>query len=102
MILPTGEAVLSDIDRLKALQSEYRRKSAVYFDTHPEVVRLKREIGALQAELGVGDDPELLREQLATARDQLASLRSRYTADHPQVIAGERVVTTPQAAARVK
>ncbi|MBK7522598.1 MAG: lipopolysaccharide biosynthesis protein [Gammaproteobacteria bacterium] len=98
VILPTGEAVLSDMDRLKALQSEYRRKSAVYHDSHPDVVRLKREIEALQSELGVGDDPELLREQLATARDQLAGLRNRYTADHPQVSAAERVVKDLEAA----
>lgn len=92
VVLPTGEAVLSDVDRLKALQSEYRKKSAVYHDSHPDVRRLKREIESLQATLGVGDDPELLREQLATARDRLASLRERYTADHPQVTAAEREV----------
>ncbi len=94
VVLPTGETVLSDVDRLKALQSEYRKKAAVYHDSHPDVLRLKREIEALQATLGVGDDPELLRQQLATARDRLAQLRERYTADHPQVTAAEREVAS--------
>ncbi|MEE8059769.1 MAG: Wzz/FepE/Etk N-terminal domain-containing protein [Pseudomonadales bacterium] len=92
IVLPTGERVLSDYDRLKSLQSEYRRKSAVYNTDHPDVVRLVREIDVLKASLGgdinLQDQAELLRAE----QDTLSVLSAQYTADHPKVIAQKRVV----------
>jgi len=86
VVLPSGETVLSSADRLKALQSEYRGKAAIYQATHPDVIRLEREISALQAELGIGagnrasasqpDNPAyiLLDTQLRTTEGELRSL----------------------------
>ena len=91
-VLPTGERVLSDYDRLKALQSEYRRKSAIYNESHPDVVRLSREINVLKESLGGDIDPKDQAELLRAGQDELAALTSQYTADHPKVIAQRRVV----------
>jgi succinoglycan biosynthesis transport protein ExoP len=85
VVLPSGEVVLSDVDRLKALQSEYRRKAAIYRDNHPDVVRLDREINALQAELGIKTDVEDLRRQLQEQNRHLAQLQGRYKDSHHEI-----------------
>lgn len=91
-VMPDGQQVLSDYDRLKALKSQYRQKVAVYSKDHPDVVRLQREIDVLQKELGIALSPEEYQSQLRAERDLLAEMRQKYTADHPKVIAQERVV----------
>jgi uncharacterized protein involved in exopolysaccharide biosynthesis len=90
--LPTGEKVLNDHDRLKALESELRAKGALYSDQHPDVVRLRREIAGLKQLLGVATDTEAQARQLKLEQDRLAQLRQTYAADHPQVAQQQRVV----------
>ena len=92
VILPTGERVLGDADRLKALQSEYREKSARYSESHPDVSRLKREIDALMAGVGNQEGMEELRKQLQTERDKLTALQGKYKEDHPEIAAQKRVI----------
>ena len=91
-VLSTGETVLSDVDRLKAMQSEYRIKSALYKASHPDVKRLNREIAALQAALGVGEDVVALQQQVRQQREVLQQLGDDYEADHPQTLAASRVL----------
>ncbi len=91
-VLPTGERVLSDYDRLKALESEYRRKEAIYSDDHPDVVRLSREIDTLKQSVGGNIDPKDKAELLRVEQDKLSALIEKYTDDHPKIIAQKRVV----------
>lgn len=90
--LPTGERALSNQDRLKALQSEFRNKSALYNENHPDVQRLQREIAHLQATLGGGSTDKDYGEQLRTEQDKLQQLKQTYTAGHPQVVKQQAVV----------
>ena len=90
--LPTGEMVLGDSDRLKALQSEYRKKSALYHDSHPDVRRLNREIEDLKAATGLSSDREEVLRQLDGARNELAMLKSKYADDNAKVTSQQRVV----------
>lgn len=90
--LPTGQRALSNQDRLKALQSEYRNKSALYSEDHPDVQRLSREIKHLQETLGIGTSQKDYDNQLKTEQDKLEQLRQTYTADHPEVLKQQRVV----------
>lgn len=92
--MPTGERVLSDYDRLKALRSDYRSKSALYSADHPDVTRLKREIETLEKTLGVGLSAKDYAEQLQTEQHRLSELKQTYTADHPEVLKQQRVVDT--------
>lgn len=85
VVLSTGEVVLSDTDRLSALQSEYRRAASIYNENHPDVVRLRDEITTLQTELGVKTDAEDLRKQLQAQKAYLTELRGKYTEDHHEV-----------------
>lgn len=84
-ILADGRAVLSDSDRLKALQSEYRNKSAIYNSDHPDLIRLNREINALLQAHGGGNSVKDINKQLQVARDQLAQTREKYTGEHPEI-----------------
>jgi len=90
--MPNGERVLSDYDRLKALRSDYRSKSALYSADHPDVVRLKREIDNLEHTLGTGLSAKDYAEQLQTEQNKLIQLKQTYTADHPEVLKQQRVV----------
>lgn len=85
-ILASGEAVLSETDRLKALESELRFKSAKYHDHHPDLQRLKREIAAIKEFEGSDSKEATLVREIHSARNLLASLRDKYTEDHPEVI----------------
>lgn len=46
-----GEVLMDDRKRLNALQTEYRQKSSVYSATHPDLLRLRREISHLETML---------------------------------------------------
>ncbi len=98
-VLSTGETVLSDVDRLRAMESEYRAKAALYKDSHPDIKRLKREIAVLRATLGVDTDAADTEEQIRQQRDMLAQLKGRYTEDHPKVVAAAQVLHDLQAQA---
>jgi uncharacterized protein involved in exopolysaccharide biosynthesis len=95
--LPSGEVVMSDEERFRALMLEYKRKSDIYSDAHPDLVRLKREIESLRSSLGVtGDgssddllykDPAannpaylLISTQLESARSEAKSLSDQRRA----------------------
>jgi polysaccharide biosynthesis transport protein len=97
----TGERVQSPADRLKYVRTEYARALALYAPDHPDVRRLKREMEGLEAAAADGASPSSdandERRQLENAQTQLASARERYSADHPDVIRLERLVSSLQA-----
>ncbi|MCB1679484.1 MAG: hypothetical protein KDI16_12450 [Halioglobus sp.] len=92
LVLPSGDVVLSDLDRLKSLQAEYRRKSAIYRNNHPDVTRLDREIKALEAELGAGADVGYLRLQLQEQTALLKELRGKYNDNYHEVLNTKRII----------
>ncbi len=95
----TGQRVQSPADLLKSLRSQYARESALYAPDFPDVVRLKREIAALEA-TAKADKPQdvvnQLRRELEDAQAQLNEASHRYSADHPDVIRDQRVVDSLQ------
>jgi len=87
----TGERVLSPSDRLKFLRTDYARVSALYAPTHPDVLRLQREIAGLEKDVGAVDQVNDLERQLLDASAKLASAKQRYAPDHPDVVRLERL-----------
>jgi uncharacterized protein involved in exopolysaccharide biosynthesis len=96
-VLASGETVLADVDRLKALQSEYRKKAASYNANHPDIKKLKREIDTLSATVGHSGDQDELRRLLQERQAELVQLQQTYAADHPDVIAKKRLIEQLQA-----
>lgn len=87
----TGERVLSPQDRLKYLRTEYARVSGIYAPTHPDVIRLQREIAGLEKTADAAGEVNDLQRQLEDAKSQLASAQQKYSADHPDVIKLQRL-----------
>jgi uncharacterized protein involved in exopolysaccharide biosynthesis len=85
--------VLSPYDRLRMLQREYLRLSAVYGREHPNVQRVRRELQVLGESTGVPPfDRAMLESELQAREDELAAARDRYAAGHPDVVRAERAV----------
>lgn len=91
-VLPSGEMVMADVDRLKALQSEYRKKAAKYNASHPDIKRLQREIDALSASIGHTGNEDELRRLLQDRKSELRGLKQEYGLSHPDVVAKQRLV----------
>ena len=82
----TGQRILGAKDQLRMLQTQYAAAVANYSDTHPDVVRLKREIEGLQQELGSQDTYRDTQRELEQARADLAAARKTHTDAHPDVV----------------
>ncbi|MDY6947466.1 MAG: lipopolysaccharide biosynthesis protein [Pseudomonadota bacterium] len=96
----TGQRILSPADRLKTLKSEYARASAIYAPTHPDILRMKREIDGLEKQVGRVDTGNDMARQLSDAQSQLVAAREKYAADHPDVQQLERLVASLEVAMR--
>lgn len=88
----SGERIMGPSDRLKFLQTKYLGMVSTYGADHPDLIRTRREIDALQAETGNVDIRDDLHERIARATQQLDEARQKYSAEHPDVKRLEREV----------
>lgn len=95
-----GETVLSPPERLKALQTKLISMQGVYGRNHPDVVKMRREITALQKETGQGTDVNALKSQLQIANQSLAATRKKFGPKHPDVVNLEKQVASLKIAIR--
>ena len=87
----TGERILGPADRLKVLQSQYASLSGLYGPDHPDILRTRSEMRALEQQVGGGaDNTADLQRRIDGARADLAAARERYSAEHPDVKKAER------------
>jgi polysaccharide biosynthesis transport protein len=68
---------------LGALEAEYKRKAALYDESHPDMVAMRRQMDTLRA--GGSPTGMTLRGQLQQQRSILAEARQRYSDDHPDI-----------------
>ncbi len=92
-----GKPILSPPERLKSLQAEFASKAAVYAPNHPDLVKMGKELAALQKQLGGAGDGEALQQQLTAKQAELAAGRDRYSEEHPDVKRLQREVAALQA-----
>jgi uncharacterized protein involved in exopolysaccharide biosynthesis len=98
-----GQPVLRPADQLKALRGQLAALVGRYGANHPDVVRTRREVEALEKETGAGPDSSSLQRQLQRVETERAKARERYTPDHPEVVRLGREADGIRAAlARVK
>lgn len=89
----SGERVLGPVERLKTLRAKYIGLAAIYAPDHPDLVRMRKEIASLEAEVGdTGSTAKELEASLSFARGELAESRKRYGDVHPTVQRLERQV----------
>ncbi len=98
MLSTDGRRILGPEDRLKVMQSEYVTLASRYASTHPDLIKMKKEIAALRKEVGVTDEAAELRLQIKDLKTQRASMRERYSDKHPDVKKVQRNLVKAQQA----
>lgn len=90
----TGERILDSTERLRALHAEYAGASANRSPEHPDIMKLKQEIEALEKETGQRPGIEEVSKQLINARATLATTMKRLGSEHPDVIQARHTIQT--------
>jgi succinoglycan biosynthesis transport protein ExoP len=72
-----------ETNSLRALEDEYKQKSAVYDPNHPDMISLRRQIDMMRA--GGSPTGMTLRQQVQQQKSILAEARQRYGEDHPDI-----------------
>jgi polysaccharide biosynthesis transport protein len=87
IISATGERVMDPHSRLKALEVALIDLQSKYADNHPDISKVKREMGELKKVVGSGGgSPSIKRQKLTQLRAELAQKQGRYSDQHPEVI----------------
>src|SRR5499427_4438475 len=79
-----SEKALDPQERLRQLRNQYTSASGIYSAEHPDVVRLRREIEALEKTVKTPESRD--QRSLDEAKAELARLSERYSPDHPDVV----------------
>lgn len=95
-----GETVLSPPERLKALQTKLISMQGVYGRSHPDVIKMRREITALKQVSGGTTDVNALKSKLQLANQSLAATRKKYGPKHPDVVNLEKQIASLKIAIR--
>jgi uncharacterized protein involved in exopolysaccharide biosynthesis len=87
----TGAPIVNPTEQLALLQREKMRLLSIYSEEHPDVVKLQKEIDALNR-VAAGDVDYLsnLEIQVDAARVELARAQERYSDTHPDVARAKR------------
>ena len=88
----TGERILDSLERLRGLRAEYAGASANLSPDHPDVIKMKQEIAALENETGAKPESEEISKQLIDARARQTTLADRLGQDHPDVLQTKRTI----------
>ncbi|WP_430009806.1 Wzz/FepE/Etk N-terminal domain-containing protein [Methylophaga lonarensis] len=85
----TSSQPSSSHQRLDQLRLELNALQSRYAATHPDVLRVQRQIETLQQELGIEGPTERARveQELDSVRTELSTARERYAESHPDIIA---------------
>ena len=88
----TGERILDSAERLRGLRAEYAGASANRSPNHPDIMKMKQEIEALEKETGQLPKIEEATKQLIDARASLATFSKHLGEDHPDVVQARRTI----------
>ena len=94
IITSTGERILDSEERLKALKAQYVSSAALLSPAHPDIVKMKQEIYALQGATGILTGVEELRKRLADEHAKTHALLETYGDTHPDVIRSRQVIAS--------
>ena len=93
-----GKVALSPGEELKSLRNRYISLSGTHSDKHPDMIKLRQQIAALEGVTGGGSASQAadLQRILTSQENILATLRSKYPENHPEVISAEKKVHAAQ------
>ena len=73
-------------EQIRALKAEYMQLSSQYNPTHPDVLRVERQIKALDPSFAGMLDTQDVALELEKTRQELETLKEKYGEDHPDVV----------------
>lgn len=85
-VLAEGQILTTPTIQLKTLQTDYATLTAKYGPNHPDVLKTKRQIEALQIQLGAPGAATALEAKIADTRARLATAERTYGPDNPDVL----------------
>ena len=88
-VLADGKLLTTPAAQLKALESQYASLSAQYGQSHPDVIKARRQIASLKEQIGQSDTPEQLEAQITDAQTRLATLQKTYGPEYPDIVSLE-------------
>jgi len=94
IISASGERILDSGERLKALRAQYASSASYLSAEHPDIIKMKHEIEALERETGTSSGLDEMTKRLAGERATLATLLDRYGGDHPDVIRSRQIIAS--------
>ena len=97
-VVDDGQVLTTPTIQLKALQAKYATISAQYGPLHPDVVKLRHQIEALQATVGGSSDTGRLQSVVTDLKANLAAATQTYGPKHPDVLALSRQLTAAEQA----
>ncbi|MDR3450291.1 MAG: hypothetical protein P4M15_11200 [Alphaproteobacteria bacterium] len=86
-VMADGQILTTPAVQLKALQSQYATLTAQYGADYPDVIKVKHQIEALQAQTGARSGTADLHAQITDTRTNLAAAEKTYGPEHPDVVA---------------
>ena len=90
----SGSRLLGSSDRLKLLRTQLSQLTGIYTDDHPDIVRIRKEITALEADIGDTLGNKELKSQLRSLQSQLEAAELKYSVDHPDVKSLKRAIAS--------
>lgn len=96
MYSETGRPILGAESRLKARKAELVTLQSTYSPDHPDIIKMRKEVAALEKEVGGTVDNSEMYLRLDGLKADLAISREKYSKDHPDVKKMERAVTQLQ------
>lgn len=93
LISETGEKILDAPERLKILKTQYISKASYLSNEHPDLIKMKHEMEALEKEAGKVETSADLFKRLTDERANLAILVERLGENHPDVIRTRKVIS---------
>ena len=73
-------------EQIRALKAEYMQLSSQYNPTHPDVIRVERQIKALDPSFAGMLDTQDVALELEKTRQELDALKEKYGENHPDVV----------------
>jgi len=81
-----GKKILTPKEELSVLRSQYLTLSASLSENHPDVIKLKKKLEALEGEVGTHQELRQLQSELYDKEHQLELLRKRVSPKHPDAV----------------
>jgi len=95
-----GKIIQSPSERLGALTAEFIQVSTRYTPTHPDLIKLRREIKTLGGESESAAEANRLVSQLTLLKTNLLKAKQKYSQSHPDVLALEKSISTVESKLR--